>query len=375
METAYHPVVIDRSGLDALIALLRRDGYRVIGPTVRDGAITLAELDGGADLPDGIGVETGPGHYRLTARDDGAVFAHSAGPQSVKTFLHPPSRRLYGIGRDGTVDPEPVDAVPTAFLGVRPCDLRATAVLDRVLTGQAHRDEAYAARRADVLFIAANCTEPGATCFCASAGGGPRARDGYDLVLTERTGPGGPVFLAEPDSPAGAALAARLPARPAAPEETASADADLEAAAGRMGRELPDVDLRALLRDSRRSPRWEAIAERCLTCANCTLVCPTCYCTTPTDTTDLSGDHAERWEHWDSCFDLDFSYLHGGSVRQSGASRYRQWMSHKLSTWHDQFGGSGCVGCGRCVAWCPAGIDIVAEAAGFAADQRNEARP
>ena len=90
---------------------------------------------------------------------------------------------------------------------------------------------------------------------------------------------------------------------------------------------------------------------------------PPCFCTSVTDTTDLTGDHAERWETWESCFDLDFSYLHGGPVRHSRAGRYRQWLTHKFGTWHDQFGESGCVGCGRCIVWCPVGIDVTAELA------------
>ncbi|MEU5265530.1 4Fe-4S dicluster domain-containing protein [Amycolatopsis sp. NPDC021455] len=129
---------------------------------------------------------------------------------------------------------------------------------------------------------------------------------------------------------------------------------------------MPAADLPSVIRESRKSPLWEEVASRCLTCANCTMVCPTCFCTTTEDVTDLSGEHAERHQRWASCFELDFSYVHGGSVRTSGASRYRQWFSHKLGTWHEQFGTSGCVGCGRCIAWCPAGIDITEEAAKLA---------
>ena len=99
------------------------------------------------------------------------------------------------------------------------------------------------------------------------------------------------------------------------------------------------------------------------------MVCPTCFCTTTEDVTDLTGEHAERWRRWDSCYDLDFSYLHGGGVRVSGQSRYRQWITHKLGTWHDQFGESGCVGCGRCIVWCPTGIDITQEVAALSALQ------
>jgi Fe-S oxidoreductase len=92
------------------------------------------------------------------------------------------------------------------------------------------------------------------------------------------------------------------------------------------------------------------------------MVCPTCFCTTVEDVSDVTGDHAERWRRWDSCFTLGFSYIHGGSIRNSGKARYRQWMTHKLASWIDQFGTSGCVGCGRCITWCPVGIDITEEA-------------
>ncbi|MCA8921947.1 MAG: 4Fe-4S dicluster domain-containing protein, partial [Planctomycetes bacterium] len=135
------------------------------------------------------------------------------------------------------------------------------------------------------------------------------------------------------------------------------------AAAAAIERQLPQDGLPAALAAALEHPRWDDVAARCLTCGNCTLVCPTCFCTDVEDTSDLSGQVAERWRRWDTCFSLDFSALHGGSVRASGRSRYRQWLTHKLSTWHDQFGTSGCVGCGRCIAWCPVGIDITVEAA------------
>jgi len=139
-------------------------------------------------------------------------------------------------------------------------------------------------------------------------------------------------------------------------------------AAGAMGRSMPAYGLHDLMTSSYDAARWNDVAERCLTCGNCTMACPTCFCTTVEDMTDLSGDHAERWQSWDSCFELDFSYLHGGPVRSSPRSRYRQWLTHKLGTWHDQFGSSGCVGCGRCIVWCPVGIDLTEEVAALQAE-------
>jgi ferredoxin len=358
---AADPVVLSRAGLDELIRVLRGDGYRVVGPTRRDDAIVLAELDSGDELPSGWGVESGPGHYRLRARDDAAVFGHSAGAQSWKQFLHPPRRTLWSM-RDGEFLAEDPEPVRYAFLGVRACDLAAIATLGTVLGGGAHPDRAFGRVRQGLFVVAVGCTEPGGVCFCASMGTGPAPGPGFDLALTERIDADGHRFVVEVGSPAGAEVLGSVAHRTAGAAEVAEAREAVDSAAQRMGRRMPPGDLRALLRDSRDSPHWDDVAARCLSCGNCTMVCPTCFCTTTEDRTDLTGGQVTHGQRWASCFELDFSYLHGGSVRTSTAGRYRQWITHKLSTWHDQFGGSGCVGCGRCIAWCPVGIDITAEA-------------
>ncbi|MFF4582652.1 4Fe-4S dicluster domain-containing protein [Streptomyces sp. NPDC001389] len=357
--------VLGPDGLEALVRALKRRGRTVIGPTVRDGAIVLDALDSAAALPYGWGVELEAGRYRLRPRADGAAFAHSAGPQSWKSFLHPERVRQWSADRgpDGGLavrEEEPED-LSYAFLGVRPCDLRAIRILDRVLTGGRHRDPAYASRRTGAFLIAVECTEPGATCFCVSMDTGPAVDCGYDLALTEVVDAAGHRFLCRSGTPEGAEVLAELPGR-AADEATRAAAADgVRGASERMGRSLPVVDLRTLMRDSLDADRWDDVTARCLSCGNCTMVCPTCFCTTTEDVTDLTGDHAERWRRWDSCYDLDFSFLHGGPVRASPRSRYRQWLTHKLGTWHDQFDSSGCVGCGRCIVWCPTGIDLTEE--------------
>ncbi|GAA0448480.1 4Fe-4S dicluster domain-containing protein [Streptomyces olivaceiscleroticus] len=369
--------VLRDDGLAALVRELARDGRQVIGPTVRDGAVVLAEVDDAAQLPHGWGVELAAGQYRLVRREDAMVFAHSAGPQSWKAYLHPQHVRRWtadrNAGGEWTVrgeDEQEADATPAyAFLGVRPCDLRAIAVQGRVLGGGPGADTAYRRRLDRAFIIAVECTDPGATCFCTSMGSGPavdRKDRGYDLAMTELLDEGGHRFLIRAGSDAGAEMLTRLPVEDAAPMTETAARRVVADAAERMGRSMPPVDLHALMAGSTAAERWNDVASRCLTCGNCTMVCPTCFCTTTEDVTDLTGDHAERWQRWDSCFDLDFSRLHGGPVRASGRSRYRQWLTHKLGTWHDQFGESGCVGCGRCIVWCPVGIDITEEAAALA---------
>ncbi|MFI7542471.1 4Fe-4S dicluster domain-containing protein [Actinoplanes sp. NPDC049599] len=365
-ERTEPPALIEATALPRLFEVLRTRGYTVVGPTVRDGAIVVAELTSAGELPYGIGVDADAGRYRLRDRGDRAAFGHSAGPQSWKSVLHPARAPLWSADRspDGTVTVhEPAEQHRYALLGVRPCDLAAIGVLDRVLTGGRHRDPVYAGRRDGNLIIAVECTEPGATCFCASMGTGPDAGHGFDLAMTELVDGDGHRFLVRAGTAAGAEVLAELPRRPADDGTSARAREAVAHAATRMTRSMPGHGLPDLLAESRESPHWDDVAARCLTCGNCTMVCPTCFCTTTEDVTDLTGDHAERWRRWDSCFDLDFSYLHGGSVRTSGQARYRQWITHKLGTWHDQFGSSGCVGCGRCIAWCPAGIDITQEVA------------
>ncbi|MFY9889819.1 MAG: 4Fe-4S dicluster domain-containing protein [Streptosporangiaceae bacterium] len=372
-QTAPHArFQLPAAGLDSLHAELTAAGYRVIGPQVRGDAIVLGELATAGDLPFGWGVTLSPGGYRLRERADRAAFGHSAGPGSWKEFLHPPRQQLWSADRsedglDFSVRSEQDPPPRLAFLGVRPCDLRAIQIQDRVLGGDGHESR-YAQRRAAVFIVAVNCTEPGETCFCTSMGTGPQAGPGYDLMLTELAGPEHS-FIVEAGSQAGAQILDRLPVR--APDAGAAerAGTAIEAARGQMGRTMPAGGLRELLADSLQAARWDDVASRCLTCGNCTLACPTCFCTTIEDSTDLSGDHAERWQSWASCFDLDFSGLHGGPVRTTGHSRYRQWLTHKLGTWHDQFGESGCVGCGRCIVWCPVGIDLTEEVAALRAER------
>jgi sulfhydrogenase subunit beta (sulfur reductase) len=374
------PALIDTDGLDELYRALVAEGYQVIGPAVQDGAITLRELSGTAELPFGWGVTLAPGGYRLRRRDDEAAFGHSAGPQSWKRFLHPPRQRLWSARRDGGGFELAGDAGDAddeqpryAFLGVRPCDLRAIAIQDRVLDQPGSR---YAARRARLFIVAVNCTEPGETCFCTSMGAGPASGPGFDLSLTELLDDDGAHrFLVDVGSDSGAAIMERVTREPADEATAARARSEVQAAADNMGRQMQTGDLRDLMADSHQAARWDDVASRCLTCGNCTMACPTCFCTTVEDSTDLTGDHAERWERWDSCFDLDFSYLHGGSVRQSAKSRYRQWLTHKLGTWHDQFGSSGCVGCGRCIVWCPVGIDLTEEVKALRAERDQRAEP
>jgi len=358
-------VVLAASELGKLIAALVQKGYAVVGPTVRDGAIVYDAIESEKELPRGWTDEQAPGHYRLKRRDDDALFGYVVGPQSWKKYLHPAEVRLWSAERrDGTfriLNNEAKPQPPRAFLGVRACELKAMAVQDRVLLEDKYRDAMYAARRAGAFLIAMQCTQSAPTCFCASMGTGPGIAEGADLILTELMGSGGHRFLVKAGSERGAELLRELATTAASAADLSQAEQGVKTAAAAQTRSIDNQGIKELLYKNFEHPRWDNVAARCLTCANCTMVCPTCFCTTVEDVSDVAGDHAERWRRWDSCFTESFSYIHGGSVRTSAKARYRQWMTHKLAAWFDQFDSSGCVGCGRCITWCPVGIDITEE--------------
>jgi ferredoxin len=355
---------MDRAALGRLFDVLKRRGFTLVGPTVRDQAIVYDEIDSPNDLPIGYDDEQDGGRYRLRKRNDDAFFAYVVGPHSWKKLLFPPAKRLWTATRsNGGYDVAPeVEHPPLyAFIGVRSCELHAIAIQDRVFLEGKFVDPAYKARRDHVFTVAVNCGRAGGTCFCTSMNTGPKASGGYDLALTEVIKGDRHYFVVDIGTEHGQEVMAEVPCVAANELEREAADEATENAVSQMKRSMDTVGLKELLYRNYENPRWEDVAKRCLTCGNCTMVCPTCFCTTVEDTTDLTGDVAERWRRWDSCFTGDFSFIHGGNIRQSAKSRYRQWMTHKLATWLDQFGSSGCVGCGRCITWCPVGIDITEE--------------
>jgi len=355
--------VLRRDDFQHLLNALAGRGYRVVGPTVRDGAIVYDDIHDASDLPEGWTDRQDGGTYRLERRTDAALFGYTVGPHSWKKFLFPPRTRLWHADRQPqgfTLRSEPTDAASYAFLGVRSCELHAIAIQDKVFMDT---DPLYRAHRERALLIAVNCGQAGGTCFCVSMKTGPRAESGFDLALTEILEDGRHAFTVEAGSDRGKDVLQMLPTEEAGTVELDASARCTERAVRQMGRSMDIAGVPELLARNPEHPRWDDVASRCLACANCTMACPTCFCNTVEDTTDLTGDHAERWRSWDSCFTMEFSHVHGGSVRTSTKGRYRQWLTHKLSTWHDQFGSSGCVGCGRCITWCPVAIDLTQEVA------------
>ena len=351
---------VDGEGFRVLLALVRERGYELIGPTVRDGAIVMDPIEGADDLPRGVREVQGPGRYRLEQTGDDRLFAWAHGPDAAKRYLFPARETIQTAHRDAdgaiTVTPSPLPDVRFAFVGLRSCDLHAIEVQDKVFLVA---DPAYRARREQALFIGVNCGHPGATCFCVSMDTGPRCSGGFDIALTElEVG-----FTAEAGTPRGAELLDALRAVHATESQQAESHAVTEGATDAMGRTLETADLPGLLYRNPEHPRWDDVASRCLNCTNCTMACPTCFCHDINDGISLDGTEATREREWASCFSEEYSHMSFGEVRSSGRSRYRQWLTHKFSSWIDQFGTSGCVGCGRCITWCPVGIDVTEEIA------------
>ena len=358
-------VIIEPENLQGLLEILNKEGYKILGPTIRQNAVIYDELTSIRKLPVGRRDVQNAGTYRLMEDGRGTFFGYGVGAQSWKKYFHPPEMQLWRVKREGAgfhIVEEKEQIPKYALIGVRPCEIHAIHSLDSVFNTKEFSDPVYNATRKKVFIVAVNCTEPGGTCFCASMKTGPKAESGFDIALTEMLDKGLHYFMAEAGTEKGADVLKGVAHRHADEAEQKNENALLEAASEHMGRHLNTSNLKAVFYENFEHPHWEKVAKRCLTCGNCTMVCPTCFCNTIVDANTLTGDYAERRRQWDSCFTIDFSYIHGGSIRISEKSRYRQWLTHKLVTWEEQFGTSGCVGCGRCITWCPVGIDITQEA-------------
>jgi formate hydrogenlyase subunit 6/NADH:ubiquinone oxidoreductase subunit I len=349
---------LPRQELQRLFDKLCAAGFQCIGPQVQEGAIVYGPLDAVTALPRGLHDRQAPGSYRLEQDDDERCFAWANGPQALKPLTFAPRESMWQAqqGPSGiNFTSAAPQHQPTAVIGVRACDLAALRIHDQHFL---NNDPHYAARRERMFLVAVNCTHPAATCFCASTGDGPEAQSGFDLVLDELDDG----YIVRSGTPAGGIILRELFLEPAADAQRAVAQRQNAAAAAQQTRQLPGRNLRDTLFANLEHARWDDVAARCLSCGNCTSVCPTCFCHSERDEPALDGQSSTHYRQWDSCFTEGHSYIHGIVIRAETKFRYRQWLTHKLGSWHEQFGRSGCVGCGRCISWCPAAIDITEEA-------------
>lgn len=360
--------IVNLEAIESLLTLLKEQKFKTIGPIVRDDAIIYDDLDKISDLPIGITDIHEAGSYRLKERGDKALFGYNVGPFSFKKYLFPPrltilkSKRVKG---KISIIKENESVEKLAFFGIKPCELQAILIQDKIFIEGEYIDNYYKKQRDNLFIVTTNCTEAGSGCFCTSTNSGPEAKNCYDIAITELLDDDEHNFIIEAGSKNGLKILKELPVSKAADKDIQLAAQKIETTANNMGRTLDTTNLKELLLDNFNHPHWEDIAKRCLSCGSCTMVCPTCFCSNILDVTSLTGDSNERIRTWDSCFSMEYSYIHGGAIRASIKSRYRQWMTHKLASWQEQFDTLGCVGCGRCIVWCPVGIDITKEARSF----------
>jgi ferredoxin len=355
-------VAIPKAALENLVTRLSQMGYRVLGPQIQDGVIVYTYLKSVRDLPKGYISHQDAASYRLVYTGHPRYFDVTPGAQSWKQFFFPPQSELARFTRDDNgrwqLEEQVTDLTPIALFGVFPCDLAAIQIQDRIFLREEWKDPIYWSRRQSAFILSVNCLHPCGTGFCASMGTGPKTRQGFDLNLTELDD----VFLVEIGSEAGRLVMEGIAVLPTSAFWLQAGQKSLEDARARMGRSLPQPeDLPELLLNNLDAHQWDDVARRCMSCTSCTQVCPTCFCWDARDSSDLTGQNSRRERLWDSCFNPDYSYIVGGNSRPNTRSRYRQWLTHKFGSWYAQFGSSGCVGCGRCITWCPAKIDVTVE--------------
>ncbi|KTC80301.1 hydrogenase subunit [Legionella cherrii] len=357
--------------LQKLLDSLHDAGYSCVGPQVRDGAIVYDVLQHADQLPWGIREHQNPGSYQLEKIKEHKAFAFANGPQAIKPLLFKPQETVWKVERnqEGKLifQPHQAEEQPIAIIGARSCDLAAMSIQDKVFIESAHPDPRYKKRREQLLVIAVNCSYSSNNCFCVSAGTGPEVRNPFDILLTEIDDG----FVIQTGSERGQAIISNLHLPKAKAEQSKKASHNVEQAAAMQTKRIPldnKQGLRDLLFANLNHSRWDDVAQRCLSCGNCTSVCPTCFCHSEVEKPSLDGTSSEHQREWDSCFTAGHSYLSGKVIRDDTHKRYRQWLTHKVGSWFDQFDTSGCVGCGRCVTWCPVGIDITEELAAISGE-------
>jgi ferredoxin len=353
-------ILIRKPALDVVLTRLREAGYQTIGPKVKNETLVYEPIETLGELPQGYVTEQAPGEFRLKQGGHSCYFDFIPGAHSWKQYLFPPRVDLFKLQKNGKTWQaleQPVETPKYAFIGVRACELAAIQIQDAAFIRPDFTDPVYKARRERVFILSVNCLHPAATCFCTSLGTGPQVKSGFDLNLTELDD----VFVLTVGSELARGMLADLAYEDANGFILSSAERALAQATQAMERSLDTSDLPDLLLSNLDNSYWNEIGKRCLSCANCTQVCPTCFCWDTIDQMSLDGKTTSRERVWDSCFNPGYSYQAGGNTRPTIQSRYRQWLSHKLGTWKQQYGTFGCVGCGRCITWCPAKIDLTEE--------------
>ncbi|WPM32043.1 4Fe-4S dicluster domain-containing protein [Hydrogenobacter sp. T-2] len=348
--------LLSLEGIRELFEALK-DGYIVLAPKLRDGLIALSEVQSLEELPLGYRNIEAPGFCVIEKVEGYFTYTHPY--NSFKSFLHPTELPLIRVRKERedlnfqTLVPE---EKAMCLFDIRACDLSALKVLDTVfLYKNPHPDPYYASLREGLFVLAVNCSYATSTCFCTTMETGPEVKEGYDLLITELS----EGFLTEVGSEKGKRIIEKVKdKREAEGKHFEEKRKILEKTELTMKRAFQTEGLTKRLYERMDAKYWEHIEKRCVACTSCTQACPTCFCFDIIERNNLELEESLRVRVWDSCFSPSFATVHRFNLRQSVHSRYRQWLMHKFAYWVGQFDCFGCVGCGRCITWCPVGIDI-----------------
>jgi sulfhydrogenase subunit beta (sulfur reductase) len=328
--------IIDKQAMASFVTNMM-DDYRVVGPVAKGSKFAFDQIADATDL-------------RLD---------YNTSILPPKKYLQPQVERMMTFTRTGKPVVETViEAPPTVILGVHTCDLHGMCVLDEAFS-QGYPDAHYLRRRKRTLLVGIECLEPcDEHSFCKSMGT-LTVSNGYDLHLTDL----GEAYAVEVGTEQGTALLNKHG------DARQATEADMQALNRVLGAKWPrfpykleyDVgELSALMSQSYESPLWDQLAEICLACGQCTLVCPTCFCFNVTDVVELNLQEGERLRYWDSCQLDEFARVAGGeNFREHQAARLRHRFMRKGRYLLEKYGELGCTGCGRCARSCLVDISPV----------------
>ncbi len=313
-----------------------RDQFTLIGPVTDDGQTEFRRIDSVRQLDMA---------YQSTMLSPG------------KVYLYKPREELFRFSLDGDLEiREPrADDERRVIIGLHSCDTKAVLYLDKTFLGAFH-DPRYEARRNNTVIIELNCETAGKNCFCSSMGTGPylHAETGYDMQLTDF----GSEYLVELKTDRARSMFTVDDVRPAGRDEFVTKQEKEQRVSATFTKRIDTKGLDVLLRKNSQHRVWRITAEEaCLSCSNCVMVCPTCFCYDITDEVSMDRKSARRLRQWDACQDAHFAEVHGGNFRGRRTARLRQFVTHKLAQ-TNQYGVYATVGCGRCITWCPTGIDL-----------------
>ena len=272
--------------------------------------------------------------------------------KSAKEIFFPQNETLFFFNKKTQKIAEPAyDKKPTILFGAVACDLAGIAAQDRLFSAGAYLDSYYLKRRRNSILIGMACPEPGEMCFCGFFGIDRFASDIADLFFT----PFSDKYYIKVNTEAGARLVESLPDAAAADAKTVER---LRCENAEPKWDIPPLDeLARMLAEGFEADVWDEIAQKCIGCAACTFVCPTCHCFDITD--EAKGEIGRRVRTWDGCMFPKFTlHASGHNPRTKGGQRMRQRILHKFSYFKDNQGVVSCTGCGRCAEICPVNVDI-----------------